>query len=71
LPWSDVPQWFVKYALGPALVHAVELDLNHQRAVAYVLPEQVQLASGKDDENRALASVLTGWTIEIIATDAA
>ena len=71
LLWSDVPQWFVKHALGPALVHAVELDLNHQRAVAHVLPEQVQLAYGKDDENRVLASELTGWTIEIVATDAA
>jgi N utilization substance protein A len=71
LSWSDVPQSFVKWALAPASVQTVQLDLNHQRAVAFVSPAQVQLAHGRDDENRALASELTGWTIEILTTDAA
>jgi len=71
LPWSDFPEEFVKLALAPARVRAVELDLNHHRAVAYVDPDQVQRAHGKDDVNRVLATELTGWDIKIVATDAA
>ena|SRR5262245_18238380 len=71
LPWSDFPEQFVKLALAPARVRVVELDLNHHLAVAHVDPDQVQLAHGKDDVNLLLAIELTGWDIEIVATDAA
>ena len=71
LPWSDVPERFVKHALAPARVKAVELDLAHHRAVAYVPADQVELARGQDDANRTLASELTGWRVEIALSDAA
>ena len=70
LLWSDVPQQFVKAALAPARVHSVEVDLQHLRAVAYVSSDQLDLALGRDGENRTLATELTGWSVEIVALDA-
>ena len=71
LPWSDIPEQFVKLALAPGLVRRVELDLQHHQATAYVQADQLELARGKDGENQALASELTGWTVQLVAADAA
>jgi N utilization substance protein A len=68
LRWSDDPERFVRLALAPAHVR-VTLDRPHHRAVASVPPDQLDLAHGKHDENPALASDLTGWTVEVVAVD--
>jgi transcription antitermination factor NusA-like protein len=70
LPWSATPERFVRLALAPAWVALVTLDVNGHRAIAYVRPDQFEYAVGKDGANRELASRLTGWIVEVVATDA-
>ena|SRR5687768_12306799 len=70
LPWSDVPERFVKLALAPADVRSVDLDFVGHRATAHVPPDQLDLARGDDDLNSNLASELTGWTVAVVADGA-
>jgi transcription termination/antitermination protein NusA len=70
LPWSDEPERLVKFALAPARVRAVELDHRLHRARAYMSTSEFELARGEDDENLTLANQVTGWTVELVASDA-
>jgi N utilization substance protein A len=70
VPWSDAPDRFVKFALVPARVHSVEVDWPQHRAVAIVSKDQLDLARGADGDNEALASQLTGWTVNVVTHDA-
>jgi N utilization substance protein A len=70
LPWSDVPERFVKLALAPARIGAIDFDLVGHRAVVHVSPDQLDLARGDDDLNSKLASELTGWTVAVVADGA-
>jgi N utilization substance protein A len=69
--WSDHPETFVKWALCPAVVTSVVLEVERHRAIAHVKPDQLPAALGPRGENRELASRLTGWEVEVVAMDAA
>lgn len=56
---------FIRRALSPANVSSVELDLENKKADVYLEPDQVSLAIGKGGSNIKLASMLTGFTIDV------
>jgi N utilization substance protein A len=63
IAWSDSPEIMVKNALKPAVVNRVELEDNS--ATVWVDDDQRSLAIGKGGQNIALASKLTGYSIDL------
>ena len=67
----DVVQWFrdpaqyIARALSPSMVMRVEVDEEHQSAIAVVSENQLSLAIGKEGQSARLAARLTGWKIDI------
>jgi N utilization substance protein A len=66
VPWSDDIGSFVVSALQPATVVKVVLDEDKKRMDVVVPDEQLSLAIGRRGQNVRLASILTGWDIDIL-----
>ena len=60
--WTSNPQLLITRALGPATVNSVVLNEEEE---VYLDPDQVSLAIGKGGMNIKLASMLTGYTIDV------
>ena len=56
---------FIRRALSPAKVSELKLDEDNKRADVYLKQDQVSLAIGKNGMNIKLASMLTGYTIDV------
>ena len=56
---------FIQRALAPARILRMELDEENARAEVYLEPDQVSMAIGKGGMNIKLASMLTGFTIDV------
>ena len=67
IPWSEEPAEYIKAALRPANVLAVEISENEEeKSAKVVVPDnQLSLAIGKEGQNVRLAAKLTGWKIDI------
>ena len=63
--WSANTQILIIRALGPARVNSVVLNEEEHKAEVYLDPDQVSLAIGKGGLNIKLASMLTGYTIDV------
>ncbi len=63
--FTQNPQLLITRALGPAQVNKVVLDEEERRAEVYMDTDQVSLAIGKGGSNIKLASMLTGYTIDV------
>ena len=63
--WSANTQILITRALGPARVNSVILNEEEHKAEVYLDPDQVSLAIGKGGLNIKLASMLTGYTIDV------
>src|SRR5882724_6224015 len=66
IPWSNDPATFVVNALAPAEVAKVVLDEDAHRIEVVVPDDQLSLAIGRRGQNVRLASMLTGWDIDIL-----
>jgi len=66
IPWSGDPATFVVNALAPAEVAKVVLDEDAHKIEVVVPDEQLSLAIGRRGQNVRLASMLTGWEIDIL-----
>src|SRR6201995_5532392 len=66
IPWSNDPATFVVNALAPAEVSKVVLDEAGNRIEGVVPDDQLSLAIGRRGQNVRLASMLTGWDIDIL-----
>ncbi|MBS0272172.1 MAG: transcription termination/antitermination protein NusA [Proteobacteria bacterium] len=66
IPWSANPATFVVNALAPAEAAKVVVDEENQRIDVVVPDEQLSLAIGRRGQNVRLASILTGWKIDIL-----
>src|SRR5271170_6444769 len=66
IPWSPEPATFVVNALAPAEVAKVVLDEEAERIEVIVPDDQLSLAIGRRGQNVRLASMLTGWDIDIM-----
>lgn len=70
IAWSSDPLAYIRNSLSPAQITKVEPILDQERAVrVYVHPDQLSLAIGKGGQNVRLAARLTGWKIDISATE--
>lgn len=56
---------YVQRALSPAKISDIYLDEANHKAEVYLQPEEVSLAIGKGGLNIKLASMLTGYTIDV------
>ena len=56
---------FIQRALSPARISSINLDEENKKAEVYLQPDQVSLAIGKNGMNIKLASMLTGYTIDV------
>jgi N utilization substance protein A len=70
VPWSDDPEAFVAASLGPAKAEAVTIDRATRTATVLVPRAQLSLAIGRDGQNARLAAKLTGYRVDIKASDA-
>ena len=63
--YTSNTQLFIQRALSPAQVSSIKLNEEEKRADVYLKPEEVSLAIGKGGLNIKLASMLTGYTIDV------
>lgn len=67
IPWSSDPAAFLARALSPAAITETEITDEQHRIIAVVPDDQLSLAIGKSGQNVRLASMLTGWKIDILS----
>lgn len=65
ITWTNNAQLLITRALSPARVNSVILNEEEHKAEVYLDPDQVSLAIGKSGLNIKLASMLTGYTIDV------
>ena len=63
--YSSNTHLFIQRALSPAKVSSITLDEENRKAEVYLQPEEVSLAIGRGGMNIKLASMLTGFTIDV------
>ena len=56
---------FIQRALSPAKISSINVDEENKKAEVYLRPEEVSLAIGRGGMNIKLASMLTGYTIDV------
>jgi N utilization substance protein A len=56
---------YIQRALAPAKISSMEIDEEAKTAKVYLQPEEVSLAIGKGGYNVKLASMLTGYEIDV------
>jgi N utilization substance protein A len=56
---------FIQRALSPAKVSSIEINEEDKKAEVFLNPEEVSLAIGKNGLNIKLASMLTGYIIDV------
>ncbi len=59
------PSLFIQRALSPAKISSIRLDEEEKKAEVFLRPEEVSLAIGKNGLNIKLASMLTGYVIDV------
>lgn len=67
--WDPNPREFIRNALSPAKVGTIELDSDAKEARINVANDQLSLAIGKGGQNVRLAAKLTGYKIDLNASD--
>lgn len=67
--WSSDPASFVVSALAPAEASKVVIDEDKKRIEVVVPEDQLSLAIGRRGQNVRLASLLSGWNIDVMTED--
>lgn len=63
--YTSNTQLFIQRALNPAKVSSINIDEEKKTAAIYLKPNEVSLAIGKGGLNIRLASMLTGYDIDV------
>ena len=63
--WTANTKLFIQRALSPAKVSSLTIDEENKKAEVFLQPEEVSLAIGRGGMNIKLASMLTGYTIDV------
>lgn len=63
--YTSDPRLFIERALSPARTQSIRLDEEEKKAEVFLRPEEVSLAIGKNGMNIKLASMLTGYVIDV------
>ena len=61
---------YITRALSPAKITTLEVDEENKTAIAYMRPDQISLAIGKNGNNIKLADKLTGYEINVTRENA-
>lgn len=65
ISYTTNPQLFIQRALSPAKITSIRLNEEEKKAEVFLHPDEVSLAIGKGGLNIRLASMLTGYTIDV------
>ena len=63
--WTANTKLFIHRALSPAKVSSLTINEEEKKAEVFLQPEEVSLAIGRSGMNIKLASMLTGYTIDV------
>ena len=63
--WTANTKRFIQRALSPAKVSSLTINEEEKKAEVFLQPEEVSLAIGRSGMNIKLASMLTGYTIDV------
>ena len=63
--YTSNPTLFIQRALSPAKISSIRIDEEEKKAEVFLKPDQVSLAIGKGGLNIKLASMLTGFVIDV------
>ncbi|MDD3077839.1 MAG: transcription termination factor NusA [Paludibacter sp.] len=63
--YTSNPSLFISRALSPAKISSIRLSEADKKAEIYLRPEEVSQAIGKGGLNIKLASMLTGYTLDV------
>ena len=64
--YTTNPQLYITRALSPAKVSSVKIDEDNKRAEVFLKIEEVSKAIGRGGHNIRLASMLTGYELDVI-----
>jgi N utilization substance protein A len=65
IEFSPIPEVFITRALSPAISQSIKVDTAEKKAVVNITGDQKAKAIGRSGINIRLASMLTGYTIEL------
>jgi len=65
IEYSPIPEVFITRALSPAITQSIKVDAEEKKAIINITGDQKAKAIGKSGINIRLASMLTGYTIEL------
>ena len=65
IEYSPIPNVFITRALSPAITQSIKVDTDEKKAIINITGDQKAKAIGKSGINIRLASMLTGYTIEL------
>ena len=65
IEYSPIPEVFITRALSPAITQSIKVDQDEKKAVINITGDQKAKAIGKSGINIRLASMLTGYDIEL------
>lgn len=63
--YTNNPSLFIQRALSPAKISTIRLDEEAKKAEVFLRSEEVSLAIGKNGHNIKLATMLTGYEIDV------
>ncbi len=65
IEFSPIPEVFITRALSPAITQSIKVEADEKKAIINITGDQKAKAIGKSGINIRLASMLTGYTIEL------
>jgi len=65
IEYSPIPEIFITRALSPAITQSIKVDQEEKKATINITSDQKAKAIGKSGINIRLASMLTGYNIEL------
>lgn len=65
ISFTSNPQLYIQRALSPAKISSIRLNEEEKKAEVFLHPDEVSLAIGKGGMNIRLASMLTGFSIDV------
>lgn len=65
IEYSAIPEQYIIRALSPAISQSVKIEASEKKAIVNITADQKAKAIGKSGINIRLASMLTGYTIEL------
>jgi N utilization substance protein A len=65
IEYSAIPEIFITRSLSPAITQSIKVDAEEKKAIINITGDQKAKAIGRSGINIRLASMLTGYTIEL------